>query len=96
MKYISTLFLIVIYLGNLFSQFVDTTNHLQTFEKISSGFLINTGFLKTTKDLIINEERSNERHNLGQIPADRIQTSLDLFRKQQLKKAILKLRGGLV
>jgi len=59
-KYISTLFLIVFYLGNLFSQFVDTTNHLQIFEKISSGFLINTGFLKTTKDLIINEERSNE------------------------------------
>ena len=60
MKYISTLFLVVFYLGNLFSQFVDTTNHLQIFEKISSGFIINTEFLKTTKDLIINEERSNE------------------------------------
>jgi hypothetical protein len=59
-KYISTLFLVVFYLGNLFSQFVDTTNHLQIFEKISSGFIINTEFLKTTKDLIINEERSNE------------------------------------
>ena len=60
MKYISTLFLIVFYLGNLFSQFVDTTNHLQTFEKISSGFLINSGFLKINENLIINEERSNE------------------------------------
>ena len=45
-------------------------------------------------ELEFTEERSNERHNLGQIPADRIQTSLDLFRKQQLKKAILKYTFG--
>jgi iron complex outermembrane receptor protein len=47
-------------LGDFFSQIVDTSKHLQTFEKRTSNFLINKDFLKSNKKLPLTQERSNE------------------------------------
>lgn len=46
-------------------------------------------------ELCFIEQRSIERHKLGQIPQGRINVSLDLFRTQSLKKTILKYTFGL-
>ena len=47
-------------MGDFFSQIVDTSKHLQTFEKRTSNFLINKDFLKSNKKLPLTQERSNE------------------------------------
>ena len=60
MKYFITILIIVNSLGDFFSQIVDTSKHLQTFEKRTSNFLINKDFLKSNKKLPLTQERSNE------------------------------------
>ena len=47
-------------MGDFFSQIVDTSKHLQTFEKRTTNFLINEDFLKSNKKLPLTQERSNE------------------------------------
>ena len=47
-------------MGDFFSQIVDTSKHLQTFEKRTTNFLINKDFLKSNKKLPLTQERSNE------------------------------------
>ena len=47
-------------MGDFFSQIVDTSKYLQTFEKRTSNFLINKDFLKSNKKLPLTQERSNE------------------------------------
>jgi iron complex outermembrane receptor protein len=59
-KYFITILIIVNSLGDFFSQIVDTSKHLQTFEKRTSNFLINKDFLKSNKKLPLTQERSNE------------------------------------
>ena len=60
MKYFITILIIVNSLGDFFSQIVDTSKHLQTFEKRTTNFLINEDFLKSNKKLPLTQERSNE------------------------------------
>ena len=60
MKYFITILIIVNSLGDFFSQIVDTSKHLQTFEKRTTNFLINKDFLKSNKKLPLTQERSNE------------------------------------
>ena len=47
-------------MGDFFFQMVDTSKHLQTFEKRTSNFLVNEDFLKSNKNLQLSQERSNE------------------------------------
>ena len=60
MKYFITILIVVNSLGDFFSQIVDTSKHLQTFEKRTTNFLINEDFLKSNKKLPLTQERSNE------------------------------------
>ena len=60
MKYFITILIIVNSFGDFFSQIVDTSKHLQTFEKRTTNFLINEDFLKSNKKLPLTQERSNE------------------------------------
>ena len=60
MKYFITILIVVNSLGDFFSQIVDTSKHLQTFEKRTTNFLINKDFLKSNKKLPLTQERSNE------------------------------------
>ena len=60
MKYFILLFILANSIGDFFSQKVDTSKHLQTFEKRTSNFLINDDFLKSNKNLQLVQERSNE------------------------------------
>ena len=60
MKYFIFFFILIYSIGNYFPQKIDTLKHLQTFEKITSNFLINEDFLKSNKYLQLTQERSNE------------------------------------
>ena len=60
MKYFIFFFITIYSIGIYFPQKIDTSKHLQTFEKRTSNFLVNEDFLKTNKYLKLSQERSNE------------------------------------
>ena len=60
MKYFIFFFILIKSIGIYFPQKIDTSKHLQTFEKRTSSFLVNEDFLKSNKNLILSQERSNE------------------------------------
>ena len=60
MKYFIFFFITIYSIGIYFPQKIDTSKHLQTFEKRTSNFLVNEDFLKTNKYLKLTQERSNE------------------------------------
>ena len=60
MKYFIVFYILIYSIGDCFSQIIDTSKHLQTFEKRTSNFLVNEDFLKSNKNLILSQERSNE------------------------------------
>jgi hypothetical protein len=59
-KYFIFLIITIYSIGIYFPQKIDTSKHLQTFEKRTSNFLVNEDFLKTNKYLKLTQERSNE------------------------------------
>jgi hypothetical protein len=59
-KYFIFFFITIYSIGIYFPQKIDTSKHLQTFEKRTSNFLVNEDFLKTNKYLKLTQERSNE------------------------------------
>ena len=60
MKYFIVFYILIYSIGDCFSQIIDTSKYLQTFEKRTSNFLVNEDFLKSNKNLILSQERSNE------------------------------------
>ena len=60
MKNFIFFFILIKSIGIYFPQKIDTSKHLQTFEKRTSSFLANEDFLKSNKNLILSQERSNE------------------------------------